>query len=159
MNRTERRKLYPLSANAWGIIIGFRGEVVLHFIYSCVMIIQQFMLRFRATTIHPSFDLIHITIQISWFYYFGYHSDKQPFSVLITAELENMYTCSSFFAFIPVTGVLPRPLVKSAYQKLTFLFLIQNICCGYSKEPSQWDGSFEHPKHILKLMAKKIFTI
>ena len=30
-----------------------------------------------------------------------------------------------------------RPLVKSAYQKLTFLFLNQNICCGYSKEPSQ----------------------
>ena len=24
---------------------------------------------------------------------------------------------------------------------LIFLFLNQNICCGYSKEPSQWDGS------------------
>ena len=30
-----------------------------------------------------------------------------------------------------------RTLVKSAYQKLIFLFLIKNICCGYSKEPSQ----------------------
>ena len=30
-----------------------------------------------------------------------------------------------------------RPLVKSAYPKIFFLFLIQNICCGYSKEPSQ----------------------
>ena len=29
----------------------------------------------------------------------------------------------------------------------------------YSKEPSQVDGSFEHPKHMLKLMGKKIFTI
>ena len=28
------------------------------------------------------------------------------------------------------------------------LFLIQNICCGYSKELSQRDGSFEHPKHM-----------
>ena len=27
-------------------------------------------------------------------------------------------------------------------------FLTQNICCGYSKEPSQWDSSFEHPKHL-----------
>ena len=52
---------------------------------------------------------------------------------------------------------LSRPLVKSAYQKIFFLFLNQNICCGYSKEPSQWDGSFEHPKHVLKLMGKKIF--
>ena len=40
-----------------------------------------------------------------------------------------------------------------------FLNLNQNICCGYSKEPSQWDGSFEHPKQMLKLMDKKILTI
>ena len=40
-------------------------------------------------------------------------------------------------------------------QKLILLFLNQNICCGYSKEPSQLDGSFEHPKHVLKLMGKK----
>ena len=38
-------------------------------------------------------------------------------------------------------------------KKLTFLFLIQNICCWYS------EGSFEHPKHMFKLMVKKIFTI
>ena len=25
-----------------------------------------------------------------------------------------------------------------------------------SKEPSQWDGSFEHPKHMQKIMGKKI---
>ena len=48
--------------------------------------------------------------------------------------------------------------VKSVYQKIFFFFLNQNICCGYSKEPSQWDGSFEHPKYMLKLMGKKIFT-
>ena len=34
-----------------------------------------------------------------------------------------------------------------------------NICCGYSKEPSPLDGSFEHPTHTLKPMGKKIFTI
>ena len=44
-------------------------------------------------------------------------------------------------------------------RKIIFLFLNQNICCGYSKEVSQWDGSFEHPKHILKIMGKKIFTL
>ena len=30
-----------------------------------------------------------------------------------------------------------RPLVKIELQKIFFLFLNQNICCGYSKEPSQ----------------------
>ena len=43
-----------------------------------------------------------------------------------------------------------RPLVKSVSQQNIFLFLNQNICCGYSKEPSQLDGSFEHPKHFVK---------
>ena len=38
-------------------------------------------------------------------------------------------------------------------------FLIQNICCGYSKEPSQLDGSLEHPKHMFKLMGKKIIKV
>ena len=44
-------------------------------------------------------------------------------------------------------------------RKIIFLFLKQNICCGYSTEPSQWDSSFEHPKHMLKILGKKIFTI
>ena len=33
------------------------------------------------------------------------------------------------------------------------------MCCGYSKEPSQWDSSFEHPKHMFKLTDKKIIAI
>ena len=43
--------------------------------------------------------------------------------------------------------------------KLIFLLLNQNICCGYSKEPSQRDGSFEHKNTGLKLVGKKILTI
>ena len=39
--------------------------------------------------------------------------------------------------------------------KLFFLFFNRTIHCGYSKEPSQWDGSFEHPIHMIKLMGKK----
>ena len=39
-------------------------------------------------------------------------------------------------------------------RKTIFLFLNQNICCGYSKEPSHRDGSFEHLKHMLKIMSK-----
>ena len=45
-----------------------------------------------------------------------------------------------------------RPLVKSAYQKNKYLI----------SQPKHmlWvrDGSFEHPKHMLKLMGKKIFN-
>ena len=41
-----------------------------------------------------------------------------------------------------------RPLNKTEELKIVFLFLNQNICCGYSKEPSQ----------MLKMVGKKIFT-
>ena len=51
------------------------------------------------------------------------------------------------------------PQIRVCNWKLFFLFLNQNICCGYSKEPSQWVGSFEHPKHMFKLMNKKIIAI
>ena len=44
--------------------------------------------------------------------------------------------------------------------KIFSLFLIQNICCWYSKEQSQSDGSFEHPKHMFKLMGRNYnFTL
>ena len=47
-------------------------------------------------------------------------------------------------------------LVKSVYQNF---FLNQNIFCGYSKELTLCNVSFDYPKHMSKLMRKKIFTI
>ena len=47
----------------------------------------------------------------------------------------------------------------SSYECLIEFFFTQNICCGYSKELSHWDSSFEHPQHMLKLMGKQILTI
>ena len=46
--------------------------------------------------------------------------------------------------------ILSTGLLRVCTKTLIFLFLNQNVCCGYSKE---------HPKHMLKLMGKKIFTI
>ena len=37
-------------------------------------------------------------------------------------------------------------------------FLTQNMCCGYSKEPSPCDSYYE-PQNIFKLIWKKIFAI
>ena len=50
-------------------------------------------------------------------------------------------------------------LLKGCNRKVIFLLLNQSICCGYSKEPSHRDGSFEHPKHMLKPMDKKVIAI
>ena len=66
-------------------------------------------------------------------------------------------SCSS--NMLPISVSYSRPPDKSVYWNIIFLFLNQNICCGYSKEPSQWDCSFEHPKYMFKLMAKEINAI
>ena len=42
---------------------------------------------------------------------------------------------------------------------INFLPISLNICFGYSKEPSHWDGSFKHPKHMFETMGKKTYTI
>ena len=52
-----------------------------------------------------------------------------------------------------VTGELIK---KKKNKKNFFFFFNQNMCCVYSKEPSQRDGSLEHPKQMLKLVGKKI---
>ena len=45
---------------------------------------------------------------------------------------------------------ISMPLDKECViKKIIFLFLNQNTC----------DDSFEHPKHMFKLMGKKLFTI
>ena len=54
-------------------------------------------------------------------------------------------------------GCFTGPL-RVCNEEIVFLFL-NKTCCGYSKESSQRDRSFEHPKHMLKLMGKKILTI
>ena len=48
-----------------------------------------------------------------------------------------------------------RPFVKSAYQKIIFLFQPKYILWVLKRTVS----FFEHPKHMLKLIGKKIFTI
>ena len=50
-------------------------------------------------------------------------------------------------------------LLRVCTRKIIFLFLNQNICWRYSKEPSRWDSSFERPIYMLKIIGKKILTI
>ena len=66
-----------------------------------------------------------------------------------------VYNKKTLFYGLHVSG----PQIRVCNGILVFLFLNQNICCGYSKEPSQWDGYFEHQKDMIKLMGKKIITI
>ena len=65
----------------------------------------------------------------------------------------------SLFIILSFWEGLSRPPDKSAWSNKTFLVLNQDICCGCSKEPSQWDGSFEHPKLMFERKDKKILAI
>ena len=39
---------------------------------------------------------------------------------------------------------------------ISFLFLNENICCGYSLEVPQWGTSNKYPQHMFSLRNKKI---
>ena len=74
-----------------------------------------------------------------------------------TAMIPRLNVCVLFIFSSPEPS-LTGPQIRVRNRKLFFLFLNQNICCGYSKEPSQRDGSFELPKHMFTLMGNKMIT-
>ena len=49
-------------------------------------------------------------------------------------------------------------ITKKVKRKIVNIFLpiSFNICFGFSKEPYQWDGSFEYPQHMFWLWNKEI---
>ena len=89
------------------------------------------------------------TIKETGYHPFGLVSRKPDF-------LQSTNKSAESLLFAIVKGGLK---LKVRHENLIFSFLNQNICCRYSKEPSQRDGSFEHQKQMLKLIGKKIFTI
>ena len=40
-------------------------------------------------------------------------------------------------AYLKIVFLIPQPKLIVRTKKLIFLFFNQNICCGYTKEPSQ----------------------
>ena len=70
-----------------------------------------------------------------------------------TIEISNNNIHTNSTNIMPVSNIIfkaPPPLpglqIRVRIGKLFSLFLVQNICCVYSKEPPQWDGSSEHPQ-------------
>ena len=67
--------------------------------------------------------------------------------------IEHTYTRKYKIHIAPKTSKLWLGFQIRGYNKTLFSVLIKNKCCGYSKEPSQWGGSFEHPKHSVQTAA------
>ena len=84
----------------------------------------------------------------------------QVYKVTCTCRLQYLSKYDLLKTYWPTEPLHNSGLqIRACIVKLFSLSLIQNICCGYSKEPSQWDSSFQHPEHMFKLMGKKIITI
>ena len=63
------------------------------------------------------------------------------------------------WAGLPESLLFDHVIITEISKTKTFIFLNQRICFGCSKEPSWWDGSFEHPKCMFMLMVKEIITV
>ena len=71
-------------------------------------------------------------------------------------NFQNFIYCSKIFFRVLFIVAACSAAETTDVKSKKILFLNQNLCCGYSKDPTQWDGSFEHSKHMLKSMGKKI---
>ena len=81
-----------------------------------------------------------------------YHGKSSIFNLIISALLTKAHNMRIL--------VVPQDFSwECVTEKKKISFLNQNIYCGYSKEPSLRHGSFEHSKHMLKIMGKKVYTI
>ena len=54
---------------------------------------------------------------------------------------------------------IKQAIANSAPLNLYFLISQVNICCGFSKEPFQEDGSFKHPTQMFGPIDMEVFTI
>ena len=54
--------------------------------------------------------------------------------------------------------IFPK-VIKNVFLVLKFLIYPLILCCGYSKESSQWDDSFEYPQHKVWLDNKKDIVV
>ena len=96
-------------------------------------------------------------VHVTWFFFLtylaaaaaemAYHNTRPPIAVTFPKPLVSLL----HMGWNPnpeVGNTVNQDFSLECVTEFFFLFLNQNICCGYSKEPSQWDGSFEHPKHM-----------
>ena len=58
-----------------------------------------------------------------------------------------------------LNAYLIRPQDKSVYLKKYFSYFSTKTCVVGTQKNLLIDGSFDHPKHMFKLMDKKIITI
>ena len=115
--------------------------------------------------------VIRLCESIMWLFYMSGLSSLGVFLAIVFIKYVSfckLLFCACIFILINLFSLnlskhiilkLTGLLLRVRKRKIIFLFLNQNICCGYSKEPSQRDGSFEHPIYMLKIVGKKIFTI
>ena len=91
--------------------------------------------------------------------YFLWFPNKQQllFYEFCTLTVCYAYCCLAFLCCLSVVCLVAMSSLKVCNLTLVFLFSMKTYVCRYSKELYQWDGCYEHPKHALKLMNKKIF--
>ena len=119
-------------------------------IYDNFMIISGLQIRLRNWKIFSLFLNQNICC--------GYSKEPSQYFLYFSTKTYVVCTQKILFNIFFISQPKHMLCVLKRTVSIFSLFHIQNICCGYSKEPSQWDGSFEHQNTCLK-MGKKTITI
>ena len=122
-------------------------------------------LYYWATALPYMLWALKRTISMRWFFWIPNQIFKLTEKALFTFFSSNVFGYLLFHKSLQDSSCsFPAQALSFSCTQMGFLlvfFLIsqQNICCGYSKEPSQWDGSLEYPEQMFKLTFKTIFII
>ena len=68
-----------------------------------------------------------------------------------------LHSMIMFVSFTHLLATFTYGQLRGKMRKIAIIFLSisLNMCFGCSKEPSDWDGSFEYPQHMFWLRNKK----
>ena len=129
--------------------------------YAALTVFFAFLLYFSFTIFFPFYYFFSFQQYFSFFQYFSFLPIFFLMSLIPRKVAFNLKAHSSPLSYRDQQESeiwMYRPLVKSAYPKNNFLISQANHMLWVLKITVS-DGSFEHPKQMLKRTGKKIFTI
>ena len=107
-----------------------------------------------------------ICVETAWWVTNRVDPDQMPHSLVSDLGLFAQACLSQYLGLLRNLGY--HSLLKHASQKrhfftpkilIFFLFLHENICCGYSLEVLQWGSSNEYPQHIVLWRNRKKYEV
>ena len=121
------------------------------FIFLNYLLYQQFCFMSKFQKMTENWDCVYHTVCLSCLIFLMLYFDSQQLCELLSPKTKIFYSCIKKTCLLIVYPLKHHfHIAKLGYARvyLFFLFLLQNIDCGYSLEPPQRGGSYVYPQSM-----------